>query len=89
MLSSLISKNINITEKDVKAVITLLEGGATVPFIARYRKDMTGGMEDINVFEVQKQLAKFKDLEKRRTHIFSIIEEQGKLTSELKQKIDD
>ncbi|MCB0408836.1 MAG: RNA-binding transcriptional accessory protein [Flavobacteriales bacterium] len=89
MFPSLISKNINLPEKNVKAVIDLLEGGATVPFIARYRKDMTGGMEDINVFEVQKQLAKFKELEKRKTHICSVIEEQGKLSSELKTKIDD
>ncbi len=89
MSSILISKNIHLPEKDVKAVIDLLEGGATVPFIARYRKDMTGGMEDINVFEVQKQLTKFKELEKRKTHICSVIEEQGKLTSELKAKIDD
>lgn len=89
MFSSLISKNINLPEKDVKAVITLLDGGATVPFIARYRKDMTGGMEDINVFEVQKQLAKFKELEKRKTHICSVIEEQGKLSSDLKEKIDN
>ena len=89
MYPSLISKNINLPEKDVKAVIDLLEGGATVPFIARYRKDMTGGMEDINVFEVQKQLAKFKELKKRKTHIGSVIEEQGKLTPELKAKIDD
>lgn len=89
MFSFLISKNINLPEKDVKAVIDLLEGGATVPFIARYRKDMTGGMEDINVFEVQKQLARFKELEKRKTHICSVIEEQGKLTPELKAKIDD
>lgn len=89
MFSTLISKNLNLPEKDVKAVINLLEGGATVPFIARYRKDMTGGMEDINVFEVQKQLAKFKELEKRKTHIFSVIEEQGKLNPELKSKIDD
>ncbi len=89
MSSILISKNIHLPEKDVKAVIDLLESGATVPFIARYRKDMTGGMEDINVFEVQKQLAKFKELEKRKTHICSVIEEQGKLTSELKAKIDD
>lgn len=89
MFASLISKNINLPKKDVTAVITLLEDGATVPFIARYRKDMTGGMEDINVFEVQKQLTKFKELEKRKTHIRSVIEEQGKLSSELKNNINN
>ncbi len=89
MFSTHISKHINLPEKDVKAVINLLEGGATVPFIARYRKDITGAMEDINVFEVEKQLAKFKVLEKRKIHISSVIEEQGKLSSDLKEKIDN
>lgn len=89
MFSTLISKNLNLSEKNIKAVINLLDDGSTVPFIARYRKDMTGGMEDINVFEVQKQLAKFKELEKRKTHIWSVIEELGKLTSDLKEKIDN
>lgn len=88
MHSILISKCVNLPEKDVKSVINLLEGGATVPFIARYRKDMTGGMEDINVFEVQKQLARFVALEKRKTHICSVIEGQGKLNTDLKDKID-
>ena len=88
MYSTLISKHTNLPEKDVKAVINLLEAGATVPFIARYRKDMTGAMEDINVFEVQKKLARFATLEKRKKLIYSVIEEQGKLYADLKEKID-
>jgi len=88
MFTSLISKYTGLPEKNVKAVVALLEDGATVPFIARYRKDMTGGMEDINVFEVQKQLARYKELEKRKKHICSVIDELGKLNPDLKEKID-
>lgn len=87
-MHSIIASNLNLSERDVLAVINLLDEGATVPFIARYRKDMTGGMEDINVFEVQKQLLKLKELAKRKTHILNTIEEQGKLSNELKTKIE-
>lgn len=89
MFSSIISKKLNLSSTNVSSVIGLLEEGATVPFIARYRKDKTGGLEDVSIFEIQKELNRCKELEKRKKHILSTIEEQGKLTDLLKQKIDE
>ncbi len=87
--SSIIASEFNLKIDNVKAVVSLLNEGATVPFIARYRKDQTGGMEDINVFEVQKKLSVLNDLAKRKKHILSVISDQGKLEDLLKQKIED
>lgn len=85
---SLIASELNLKKSDVTTVIALLNEGATVPFIARYRKDQTGGMEDVNIFEVQKKILLLKSLEKRKKHIISVIEEQEKLTDELKSKLE-
>lgn len=71
----------------VKAVIDLLDGGATVPFISRYRKEVTGTMDEVAVANVRDRLAQLRDLDKRKEAILKSIEEQEKLTPELESKI--
>lgn len=89
MLSNLISKALNLPERQVSATLKLLEEGATVPFIARYRKEMTGSLDEVQIQAVQEQNEKYVELQKRKETILSTIEGQGKLTPELKQKISD
>ena len=72
----------------MKAVIELLDGGATVPFIARYRKEATGNLDEVRVREIQEKLEYFRELEDRRETVLASIQEQGKLTPELKAKIE-
>ena len=71
----------------VKQTVALLEEGATVPFIARYRKEATGELDEVQVRLLQERLAYFKELDERRQTILKSIDEQGKLTAELKGKI--
>ncbi len=69
--------------EQVRAAVDLLDGGATVPFIARYRKEATGGLDDIQLRELQTQLSYLRELDARRTAIVKSITEQGKLTPDL------
>lgn len=69
------------------AVIELIEGGATIPFIARYRKEATGSLDEVAIAKIAEANDKLKELQKRRETILSTIESQGKLTSELRQRI--
>lgn len=85
----LISKALNISPKQVSNTIQLLEEGATIPFIARYRKEMTGSLDEMQISDIKELLAKLKELEKRRESILKSIEEQGKLTPELKAQIEN
>ena len=71
----------------VAAAVALLDDGATVPFIARYRKEATGGLDDTVLRELEVRLAYLRELESRRLAILESIEQQGKLTPELKQEI--
>ena len=87
--SSLIASEFLLNIHNVKAVILLLNQGATVPFIARYRKDQTGGMEDFNIFKIQKKLSFFKDLMKRKSYIISVISSQNNLNKIIEEKIKD
>ena len=89
MLSNLISKALNLPERQVSATLKLLGEGATVPFIARYRKEMTGSLDEVQIQAVQEQNEKYVELQKRKETIISTIEGQGQLTPELKQKISD
>jgi uncharacterized protein len=72
----------------VEAAADLLDGGATVPFIARYRKEATGGLDDIQLRELQYRLGYLREMQERRTAILKSIEEQGKLTPELRAAIE-
>ncbi len=78
-----IAAEIRVQEHQVKTAVELLDGGATVPFIARYRKEVTGGLDDIQLRELEFRLGYLRELEERREAVLKSIDEQGKLTPEL------
>ncbi len=82
-----IAQALQLNTKNISNVIEMLEEGMTVPFIARYRKERTGSMQDFQIIELKKQYELFLQIIKRRDSILGSIEEQGKLTAELEQKI--
>lgn len=84
----LIADTLNIPGKKIENTVGLLTGGATIPFIARYRKEVTGSLDEIQIADIQKELKKLEELEKRKDSILNSIEEQGKLTDELRKKIE-
>ena len=79
-----IAREIKVHERQVMTAVELLDGGATVPFIARYRKEATGGLDDIQLRELEHRLGYLRELTDRREAILNSIEEQGKLTPELR-----
>ena len=83
----LIAQALGIGARQIEQTLGLLDGGATIPFIARYRKEATGGLDEVQIAEVAKQNEKFKELIHRKEYILQTIEEQGKLTDELKERI--
>ena len=85
---SQIAAEIRITPQQVKVAVELLDSGATVPFIARYRKEVTGGLDDIQLRELEYRLGYLRELEDRREAILKAIDEQGKLTPELRAAIE-
>lgn len=82
-----ISQELNLSERAVASVIILLESNNTVPFIARYRKEATGNLDEVQIRCIQERLAYLQELEQRRESILSSITSQGKLTDELKARI--
>ena len=86
--SQRIAKTISIRPEQAAATIDLLDTGNTLPFIARYRKEATGGLDEEQIRLVSEWIDKLRALDERRTSILASIEEQGKLTPELKQQID-
>ncbi|MEG1587054.1 MAG: Tex family protein [Bacteroidales bacterium] len=84
----LISKALNISEQQIANTVKLLDEGATIPFISRYRKEMTGALDEVQIAAINDTFNKLKEIEKRKTTILSTIEEQGKLTGELKKRIE-
>jgi uncharacterized protein len=83
-----IAQELSLQSRFVEATIHLLDGGATVPFISRYRKEVTGTMDEVEVANVRDRLNQLRELDKRREAILKSIDEQEKLTPELKQKIE-
>jgi len=83
-----IAAEIRIHEHQVKAAVDLLDGGATVPFVARYRKEATGGLDDVQLRELAYRLGYLRELEERREAVLKSIEEQGKLTPPLRAAIE-
>jgi uncharacterized protein len=83
-----LATDIKISEAQVRAAVDLLDGGATVPFIARYRKEATGGLDDIQLRELESRLSYLRELEDRRAAVLKSIDEQGKLTPELRAAIE-
>lgn len=85
---SKIASELGVKPHQVQATIDLLDGGATVPFISRYRKEATGTLDEVQVATIRDRLEQLRELDKRREAILKSIEEQGKLTPELKKAID-
>ena len=83
-----IAKKLNIPLKGLIAVIELLDEGGTVPFIARYRKEATGNLDEVQILAIQESLAYFRELISRKETILRTIESQGKLTDELRARIE-
>ncbi|HUV68809.1 MAG TPA: Tex family protein [Terracidiphilus sp.] len=83
-----IAQTLNIPMRGLVAVIELLDDGGTVPFIARYRKEVTGNLDEVQIRDIEEKLAYFRDLTERRATILASIAEQGKLTDELKARIE-
>ncbi|MGM0855112.1 MAG: Tex family protein [Bacillota bacterium] len=82
-----VSKELNLSIKNVKNVISLLEEGNTVPFIARYRKEQTGALDEVQIRNIMDKWNYLQNLEQRKEEVIRLIEEQGKLTKELTQSI--
>lgn len=88
-LTEIIAKQLGLREKQVESTINLLAQGATIPFISRYRKEATGGLNEVQVAQVKEQNDKLTELIHRRDYILQTIEEQGKLTDDLKKRISE
>ncbi|HRO76936.1 MAG TPA: Tex-like N-terminal domain-containing protein, partial [Crocinitomicaceae bacterium] len=84
-----IQRTVNVSEQSVKNTLQLLEDGATIPFIARYRKEMTGGLDEVVISQIRDEKERFDTLIARQKTILKAIDEQGKLTDELVKKIEN
>ncbi len=82
-----IAEELGVRERQVKAAVELLDGGSTVPFIARYRKEATETLDDAQLRTIEERLRYLRELEERRTAILDSVREQGKLTEELEARI--
>ncbi|MBK8563665.1 MAG: RNA-binding transcriptional accessory protein [Saprospiraceae bacterium] len=85
----IISGLLNIPQKKVENTIDLLSEGATIPFIARYRKEVTGSLDEVQLAAIQQELKKLQELDKRRETVIHTIEELGKMTPELRNRIEN
>lgn len=86
--TQLIAERLNLREKQVQQTVALLDEGATIPFISRYRKEATGGLDEVQVAAVAEQHRLLGELEHRKTFVLETIEAQGKLTDELRRRIE-
>ena len=82
-----IAQELGVRDEQVEAAVTLLDGGATVPFIARYRKELTGALDDAQLRTLEERLTYLRELEERRTAVLNSIREQGKLDAALEAAI--
>src|ERR1700736_6433396 len=82
-----IAQELGIREQQVEATVALLDGGATVPFVARYRKEITGSLDDAQLRTLEERLTYLRELEERRTAILNSVCEQGKLDAALEAAI--
>ena len=87
MINSTIARELGVSESQVAATVALLDEGNTVPFIARYRKEVTGGLDDSQLRQLEERLAYLRELEERKQSILAAIEEQGKLSDDLRALI--
>ena len=85
--ATVIANRLELNQRQVEKTIELLEQGATVPFIARYRKEVTGSLNEVQIAAIRDLLIKLKELDKRREAVLASIEEQGKMTDDLHRKL--
>lgn len=85
----ILTQKVNLPEKGIINTIELLNSGATIPFIARYRKEVTGSFDEVDILTIDVEYKKLVELAQRKTYILTTIEEQGKLTDELRAKIEN
>ena len=88
IFSKMIASALHIAVRQVENTLSLLNGGATIPFISRYRKEATGGLDEVQIGEIKERYDKLTEMAKRKETILKTIEEQGKLTDELKKRIE-
>ena len=88
MIEQIISQRLGISLPQVRGTLKLLDEGATIPFISRYRKEATGSLDEVQVGDIRDQYAKLNELQARRQTVLSTIEEQGRLTEELRNRIE-
>src|SRR5215217_8143321 len=84
-----VAGKLNITFKQVTSIHKMQTEGATIPFMARYRKEVTGNLDEVVIGNVVEEIQYFNELDKRKETVIKTIDEQGKLTPELKKRIDD
>lgn len=89
MINKIISGTLNISERQVVATVGLLEQGATIPFISRYRKEVTGALDEVQVAAIKDNFDRLTELVKRKQMVVETIDSQGKLTAELRKKIEE
>ncbi|WP_175629602.1 Tex family protein [Bacteroides acidifaciens] len=89
LFHKMISGLLGIPERQISSTLRLLDEGATIPFISRYRKEVTGGLDEVQIEQIKEQHDKLCDIAKRKETILSTITEQGKLTAELEKRIND
>jgi uncharacterized protein len=82
-----LAKEFKLKQSQVESTVQLIDDGNTIPFIARYRKEMTGALSDVTLRALDERLTYLRNLEQRKEEVIRIIEEQGKLTDELKEEI--
>ena len=85
----LIAQQLNLQEKAVDNTLALLDEGCTIPFISRYRKERTGGLDEVQIAAISTQYERFKEIQKRKETVLKTITELGKLTPELEKRITD
>ena len=85
----ILSKELSLPEDKISATVELLESGATIPFIARYRKEVTGSMDDETLRKLEERHTYLKELDARKQEVLRLIDEQGQLTDEIKAQLEE
>jgi len=88
IFAKLIAKSLNLSEQAIANTLALLDEGCTIPFISRYRKERTGGLDEVQISSIRDQYEKLKEIAKRKETVAKTINESGKMTPELQHRID-
>ena len=87
-IERVIAKELSIPQKSVSSTTVLLDAGNTIPFIARYRKEMTGELDEVKIRDIEELLRHYRGLEQRKADVIRLVDEQGKLTDALRSQIE-